>query len=64
MIKKIKKNDLITIELSKKELDFISSLVEAQKYKMIFTKNEDKSSDEFLNVANKIEDKLGYVLGY
>jgi hypothetical protein len=53
-----------SLKLTKKELDFLSSLIEAQKYKLIFSRESNKSSNENLDIANKIENKLGYVLGY
>ncbi len=55
---------LVQLKFTKEELDFLSSLIEAQKYKLIFSKDSSKSSNQSLEIANKIENKLGYVLGY
>lgn len=55
---------LAQLKFTKEELDFLSSLIEAQKYKLIFSKENNKLSNQSLVIANKIENKLGYVLGY
>lgn len=60
----MKNNVLVQLKFTKEELDFLSSLIEAQKYKLIFSKESSHTSSQSLDLANKIENKLGYVLGY
>lgn len=60
----MKNNVLVQLRFTKEELDFLSSLIEAQKYKLIFSKENSLKSSQSLDLANRIENKLGYVLGY
>lgn len=62
----MKDNGGLVVELTKEEAEFLNSILEAQKYKLIFESNvgQVKKGGKNLEITDSLEGKINHVLGY